>query len=180
MVKRFFSGFTTESEKSSSLKGYYQSVADLPLHNWIKCTDGDLTYCRIEGKGDKERDSQAWEMINDDYIKRNGLGKLKKKMLETMVKKANAELDFVITGERFKLTEIEIQEAKLEAMLKNAGNGMTINQTLIHLSKWIGHWLNDKDLKTQEYFDLLREYEKYNKPHKEAIKDRQRDGKKNK
>lgn len=109
-------------------------------------------------------DEKAWETIYDDYLKHNGIHKLKKKMLETMIKKANAELDFVLTGDRFKLTEIEIEEAKLQAMLDNRGKGTTINQTLIHLSKWIGHWLNDKILMTQEYFDLLSEFDKYNKP----------------
>ena len=109
-------------------------------------------------------DEKAWEVIYDDYIRINGLNKLKKKMLDTMIKKAHAELDFVITGERIKLTEIEIEESRLKAMLDNSGKGMTISQTLIHLSKWIGHWLNDKTLMTQEYFDLLREFDKYNKP----------------
>ena len=81
-----------------------------------------------------------------------------------MIEKAKAELDFCMTGDRFKLTKAEMEERKIETMLKNKGSGMTINQTLIHLSKWIGHWLNVKELKSQEYFDLLNEYEKFNKP----------------
>lgn len=109
-------------------------------------------------------DSKAWEMVYDDYIKINGLGKLYTKLLKTMIKKAKAELDFCISGDRFKLTQADIEEAKIQTMLKNKGNGMTINQTLVHLSKWIGHWLTIKELKTQEYFDLLNEFEKFNKP----------------
>tara|TARA_R110000751_G_scaffold76140_3_gene153212 strand:+ start:5715 stop:6119 length:405 start_codon:yes stop_codon:yes gene_type:complete len=130
----------------------------------VKCTDGDLTYCRKTSKGSPEMDSKAWEMVYDDYIKINGLGKLYTKLLKTMIKKAKAELDFCISGDRFKLTQADIEEAKIQTMLKNKGNGMTINQTLVHLSKWIGHWLTIKELKTQEYFDLLNEFEKFNKP----------------
>ena len=47
--------------------------------------------------------------------------------------------------------------------IKNKGSGITIEQTLVHLSKWIGHWLNTKTLKAKEYFNLVREFERYNK-----------------
>ena len=122
-------------------------------------------------------DEKAWETIYDDYLKLNGIEKMKKKILDIMVRKAHAELDFVITGDRFKLTEIEIEESKLEAIMNNRSDGTTINQTLIHLSKWIGHWLNDKILMTQEYFDLLKEFEKYNKAN--SVYKNKKHGKKN-
>ena len=80
-----------------------------------------------------------------------------------MIKKAEAELDFCLTGDRFKLTQAEIEQTALENMLKNAGNGSTIEQTLIHLSKWIGHWLKAVDISTKEYFTLLQELDRYNK-----------------
>jgi 23S rRNA G2445 N2-methylase RlmL len=137
----------------------------LPLHNWIKCSEGDITFCRVDSQeGSEQKDHEVWEMIYDDYIDKNGLNKMYEKMLSTMIKKASAELEYCITGDRFKLTEAEIQETKLETMLSNKGSGMTISQTLIHLSKWIGHWLNTKSISTQEYFNLLSEFEKQNKP----------------
>lgn len=154
----------TESERFSSLNLYYTNIRELPLDSWIRCTDGDLTKCRKGDKGNHKRDLIAWEMVYDDYLQINGLGKMYEKLLKTMIEKAKAELDFCITGDRFKLTKAEMEERKIETMLKNKGSGMTINQTLIHLSKWIGHWLNVKELKSQEYFDLLNEYEKFNKP----------------
>ena len=113
-------------------------------------------------------DSIAWEMVYDDYINKFGLGKLYKKLLEAMIRKAKAELDFCISGNRLKLTTAEIEEQRIETMMRNKGSGMTISQTLIHLSKWIGHWLNIKELKTQEYFDLLSEFEKHNKAQKDG------------
>jgi len=141
------------------------SIDVLPLHNWIKCSEGELIYCRIDSQvGSEKNDHHVWDVIYDDYLKKNGLNKMYEKMLKTMIKKAKAELEFCITGDRFKLTEAEMQETKLETMLSNKGSGMTISQTLIHLSKWIGHWLNPKNITTQEYFDLLSEFEKHNKP----------------
>ena len=51
-------------------------------------------------------------------------------------------------------------ETKLEQMLNNDGNGMTISTTLIHLSKWMNTWINVKTITTKEYFDLLKEFSK--------------------
>ena len=72
-------------------------------------------------------------------------------------------MDFVITGNRFKLTEIEIEETRLNAMLSNAGVGMSIDESLIYISKWMGTWLNVKQITTKEYFNLLEQYGKANK-----------------
>jgi len=80
-----------------------------------------------------------------------------------MKKKALLEVDYILTRERFKLTEIEMQIANLDAMMMNGGNGMTIEQSLIHLSKWMGSWINAKEISTKEYFNLMNEYGKENK-----------------
>ena len=80
-----------------------------------------------------------------------------------MKRKALIELDYVLTGDRFKLTEAEIESSKLNSMMVNGGNGMTIEQSLIHISKWIGQWINPKTITAREYFNLLKEYGKANK-----------------
>lgn len=152
--------------------GYYGHLSELPLHNWIQCTDGKLHYVRKGEKGNNSQDLEAWEKIYNDYLKEYGLSKTYKKMLEAIRKKALAELDFVITNDRFKLTEADIQESILSTMLKNKGNGMTIEKTLIHLSKWIGYWLKPKNISTKEYFDLLAEFEKMNKSQSDGEKDK--------
>lgn len=145
---------------------YYTSIENLPLANWIKCQEGELQYTRTGSKGNKKQDKEAWEKIYDEYIEQYGLGKVKIKLLKTMVKKAQAELDFCLTGDRFKLTQAEIEQTALENMMKNAGSGITIEQTLIHLSKWIGHWLKAVDISTKEYFTLIQELDRYNKANK--------------
>lgn len=148
--------------KSNSEK-YYQNIDELPLYNWIKCSEGNLTYVRRTNKGDEQNDAIAWEKIYDSYIAEFGLGEAYKKMLKAMKDQAIKELEYCITGDRFKLTEAEIESAKLQRMMANAGNGMSIEQSLIHISKWIGQWLNSKTITTREYFNLLREYGKANK-----------------
>lgn len=142
---------------------YYEGIEELPLFNWIKCTSNDLTFVRKDKKGTEQEDIEAWERIYDSYIAEYGLNEVYKKLLNAMKKKALLEVDYILTRERFKLTEIEMQIANLDAMMMNGGNGMTIEQSLIHLSKWLGSWINAKDISTKEYFNLMSEYGKENK-----------------
>jgi hypothetical protein len=138
---------------------------EFPLYNWIKCQDGELIYCRREiGTNiEIELDVDAWNKLYDSYIKRFGLGKLYKRMLSVMKEKALIECDFTISRDRFKLTQIEIKEAELNSMLNNRGQGMTIEQTLIYLGKWLGYRLNPKEINVIEYYNILDEYGKANK-----------------
>lgn len=135
----------------------------MPLYNWIKCNEGKIEFTRISDEGNPEMDVITWEIIYNDYLKEFGLTETYKRMLNAMRKKAILELDFVLTGDRFKLTEIEIEETRLNAMLQNAGNGMTIEESLIYISKWLGTWLNVKNITVREYFNLLEQYGKANK-----------------
>lgn len=83
-------------------------------------------------------------------------------MLDAMKRKALEEIEYVLTQDRFKLTIIEVEEKKLESMIKNAGNGIDIRESLIYLSKWMGQWINPKQITTEDFFNLQKQYERYN------------------
>ena len=159
------SNLSKNSKKNTTLNhfDYYEDIDELPLSNWIKCTSNELSYVRKGKEGNEESDIEAWQKIYDSYILEYGLSEMYKKLLNAMRKKALLEVDFIITRERFKLTEIEMQIANLDAMLMNKGSGVTIEQSLIHLSKWLGSWVNVKTITTREYFNLMEEYGKENK-----------------
>lgn len=110
-----------------------------------------------------DQDRITWDSLYDQYIKRYGLGKLYKRLLSVMKDKALIECDFVITRDRFKLTELEIKEAELKQMIETNNTGMTIEQAIIYLSKWIGYRLNPREITVTEYFNILSEYGKANK-----------------
>lgn len=153
----------SKEEQSLNIRGYYKSIDDLPLENWIKCNDGDITYVRKKNEeGTEEEDEYVWETIYDSYINEFGLGKVYKKMLDSMRKRAELELDYVITGDKFKQTLINMEINRLEQLIANAGVGMSIPETLIHLSRWMGSFINTKNITTREYFTLLKEYGKAN------------------
>lgn len=136
----------------------------MPLYNWIKCTESDNKEFVRKGKqGNKKNDNRAWTKIYDEYIKTYGLSKYYERLLNQYKKKALAELNYVISDDKFEFTRIEMETQKLERILKNGGKGSTIEQTLIHLSKWIGYWIKVKDISVKEFFDLSKEFERANK-----------------
>ncbi len=109
-----------------------------------------------------DQDLEQWNNIYDQYIEKYGLSELYKKLLETMREKALAELEFVTTGDNFKKTEISLLEEKLKTMVNNNGKGMTIDESLVHLSKWLGYRVDVFKTSVTEYFTLLNEYGKAN------------------
>lgn len=155
----------SSSDSSNTSAVYWASIYETPLHNWIKCTDGDLRFIRKSVDLETEitdQDLEQWNKIYDQYIEKYGLSELYKKLLETMREKALAELEFVTTGDNFKKTEIAILEEKLKTMVNNNGKGMTIDESLVHLSKWLGYRVDVFKTTVTEYFTLLNEYGKAN------------------
>lgn len=152
---------------------YYLTIDELPLWNWIKIMDGEIHFIRKNIlDGNEIADSIVFDELFDQYIAEFGLSKLHDKMLKAQKKRAMLELDFVITGNRFKLTEIDMQIQRINEMLKNAGSGMTIEQSLIHISKWMNSWINAKTITTREFFILTNEFERINKMETNASKTR--------
>ena len=135
----------------------------MKLYNWIKCTAGDLKFVRTGEIGTEENDKIVWDRIYDSYIQEFGLSPIYSKLLSAIKEKTLLELEYVITKERFKLTEIEISLAKLQSMMSNNGSGVTIEQALIHVSKWLGSWIDSKNITVRDYFNLMKEYGKANK-----------------
>lgn len=125
--------------------------------------DGKIEYCRKDlSSGNIQLDNQYWELIYDSYLVKFGLNKMHTKLIEVLKKKALLECEFVLTQDRFKLTMIEVEEQKLELMLKNAGTGVDIRESLIYISKWMGQWINPKQITTLDFFNLQKQYERYN------------------
>jgi hypothetical protein len=135
----------------------------MPLHNWIQCNNGDLSYLIIEGKISDEKLIEAWEKIYDQYLLRFGLNKKYERYLQAMVKRAQLQTDYVITKDKFKLTEIEIQNAKIANLEAHFGGGETIEVVLVYVSKWLGYRINTREISVLEYFVILDEYGKANK-----------------
>jgi hypothetical protein len=148
---------------SDTQERYYNSISELPLANWIQCNKGNIEFVRRGKSGDSYNDAVIWGKIFDSYIERFGLSPLLKRLYEVQKKKANYECEYIISRDDFKLTLISLEETKLQEMISNAGEGMDIQTTLVHLSKWLGYHLDENIITTEYYFNTLKQYGKENK-----------------
>lgn len=158
-------------------KLYYTSLGDLPLKNWVEIQKDDLTKTRRGKRGTPIEDGLAYEAINDEYLNRYGLDKYYTKLLKLLKTKALLEIDYILTGDRRKLTDIEIKEADLRQLLETKGTGLTIESSLVHISKFLGIWVNVNTISTLEYYDLLRELENYTKATSTKLNETKKNGK---
>lgn len=136
----------------------------MPLANWRKCISGDMTGVRIEGKkGNDKDDLIQWEMCYDSYISRFGLPTEYSEYLDLLKKKALAEIDFIQTGQRYKLNVIRHLQAGIDKRMLNDGEDKTdyYGSALTSLRKYLGFWIQDTVIKTEEFFETMEEYNKW-------------------
>jgi hypothetical protein len=139
---------------------FYKSIEDIPLFNWVKVNAGEMNFLLInkEDSTSNEELSEAWDILFDDYIEKRGLSKSYKQILNVMKKKAILECDYIVSGDLFKLTEIEIEEQNLKQLIGKDSVDMSVEKSLIILSKWIGYRLDWKIITLNEYYLILKEY----------------------
>ncbi len=116
-----------------------------------------------KGKGTQKEDLIHFKLIYNEYLKEFGLDKRYKKYLEIQRKKALLQAQYIISGDRFKLTEIEIEDTKLKDLEIHFGDGKSIEVILMHLGMHLGYKLDIKTTTVKEYFIILNEYGKSNK-----------------
>ena len=143
-------------------KRYYNSVDDIILDNWIQCHNGDLTKVRKGTKGNEHFDIEFWQIIQDDYILKFGLGDYLTEIMELQKDKAIAELDFIITENRKILNKIDQLESKIKTKLISNGESVEVEDILIYMSKYYGYPINKKNITVSEYFRMINIYTKDN------------------
>jgi hypothetical protein len=142
-------------------KSYYDSIEEMPLYNWHKCINGDYYYVRVDGKQhDLVECEKAFKSVYDTYMEKFGIDKKFKDQVDIIKKIAFLQCDYLITKDQFKLTQIEVENAKLEMFKKDTSNNVTLQTTLIYLSKWLGYRLDWKEVSVFEYYTLLEESSK--------------------
>jgi hypothetical protein len=151
----------SQSDFKLQSQDYFLDIDELPLWNWIQCTNGQKKFVRKDlKKGNEQKDNEVWSVIYDSYLNEFGLTAKHKKMLEAIKKQTQLQLEYVMTLDNFKLTQIQMQIEKMKSMVNNANSGMSIEQALVHVSKWLNQWLNSKTITTREWFNILKEYER--------------------
>lgn len=143
---------------------YYTSIEELPLYNWEKCQNGDLTYTRIDNEETSyELDMKSWEILNYEYMERFGISRHHRRYLELQKRLLLLQMEVLETGNRFLNNKIrQVTDEITNIFKEEKGKGMNIDQSLVYLSKFMGFRLDKRTMKTLEYFTLLNEYGKKN------------------
>ncbi len=142
---------------------YWESIKDMPLKNWIKCSDGEVQYVCKSGTTSLELCMDQWSKLYDEYLSFFGLGDRYEKYLNTQKDLAVLQAEYVIKKEKFTLTLIEIQKATLKNLENYFGNGQQIEVILLWLGKFMGFRIDPEKVSVMEYFTMLEEYGKANK-----------------
>lgn len=143
-----------------SSKKYYTELDDTPLYVWEKVLEGNYNFMLKDRKEKSTNDDViAFYRLYDKYLQKYGLSKQHQKYMDKLHDIVLLKLEYLETGDKFKLTQIEISKSQLKD-LKPKENGLTIGQQVIVLSKWMGQWIDKKKITVTEYKDLIAEYER--------------------
>jgi len=147
-------------------KKYYKSIKEISLYNWTQICSGDLKYILVNetdfDKNISQSDlEQAWNNLYDNFLKERGQTRHNLNLYRELKALTILTCDYIITGEQFKLTQIEIQNEKIE-LLKRNNTGISTEKSLVYLSKWLSYRLNWKEISVYEYYVILEEYGKAN------------------
>ena len=139
----------------------YDLIDEMPLFNWEQCINGNINYCRIDPKskfGNEKQDLKAWENLYDQYLKKFGLSSDHQRIIDLKNELALAQCDYCIDGNTFLLNRIRMLETDIKDILERSQQGMSIDQCLIVLSKWLKFHLDKKKITCTEFQNYLKAF----------------------
>jgi hypothetical protein len=146
------------------MRSYYDSIENMPLYNWEKCQNGDLTFCRVNNDETSEAlDGKAWEILNYEYMEIFGVSRHHRKYLELQKRKTMLELELIETGNRFLNNKIRQVSDEIQNVFRaDKDKQMTYDSSLIYLSKFMGFNQDKRTITVLRYFTMIQEYGKKN------------------
>lgn len=157
-MKRSKRRISSESEK------YYSSLDDLPLYNWLKCLKGEFQYINHEPTDTAtELDVERFTALEDEYLKRYELGKEMERYLRIKINLTRFRLTYIQTGDVNLLNQIAIELENLKKADPHRHNNMSTEEVLAILSKFVGNWIDPKNITVAGFRSLLDAYGRTNK-----------------
>jgi len=143
-------------------KIYYTSITDLPIWNWWQITKtGNLVYLFRKVSYDKEVYNlvSLWTDLHNQFLDKYGLSDSMKSVLKLKKKWIEKQANYIETGDRFNLTEIDMINAELNENMTNKSS-MSNEESIIYLEEKLGRELNPKNLSVSKYNDYINYYSK--------------------
>ncbi|PHR23551.1 MAG: hypothetical protein COA36_16605 [Desulfotalea sp.] len=152
MFKSLFSKSVKEPE-------YYESIFKLPIYNWFKAMDkNNLGFLRLDStfkptdKVDQDNSSTAvniWHSLINENYEEFGQDSTTLDILEQKRDIGMLEVEYVITKNKFLLTQIEIKKGKLTIF--DTDKEFDYNKEIGIISKCLGYPINPKEMSVYQY-----------------------------
>lgn len=147
---------------TSNKQGRFYSELDLfPLDRWEKCQGGDLRYINEDAQP-TEHDSERWVMMYNRYLEKFGIDEQLEKYLQIKEHLTKLRCAYIENPDDMLLNQIEIEQINLKELDPSKHDGMSIDQCLVHLSKWLGYHVKKSGISIVEFRNLLEEYARAN------------------
>lgn len=159
-LQNFASLFAIRTLKKSNQS--YSTIDDFPLYNWEKCQSGDMRYVNRDAKSTKY-DEIIWLKLYNEYLERFGIGEGLEYFLKLKIHLVKLRLQFIQTNDLFLLNQIKVAEAQMISADPSKLQGMTTQQCLVHLSKWMGTIVRAKEITIVEFKEMFEEYARSSK-----------------
>ena len=129
----------------------------MPLYNWQECEKGNIKFVNKDHVS-RQNDIEIWSTLYNQYLERFGLGADLSEIIRLKKKLIALRCSYIINGNKKILNQIAIDEANLLKLEGLSVNGLTMDETLVYLSKWLGYRLDKKVITIVEYKTLVDEY----------------------
>ena len=151
---------TKKSNKESKPLDCFRSIEDLPIKAWFNIhKTGDYRLLMKEvvtiDANDFQKLFDVWNSIYNQYIEMFGLSEEFLADLNNQIELANYKAEFIITGDRYFLTLIKIEEAKIAVDKSENDKPFELEILLAKMSKYYGFKLESKELTVVQYYSYL-------------------------
>lgn len=137
-------------------KDYFNSIEELPIWNWWKVSEtGSLSYLRKDGNYNKDcYPFDNWLNIQNEYLEIFGRTSQHQSFIRLKKKWIEKKADYIITDNRFCLTELDIIESDLSEVTNTNGNTKK-EETIIFLEQKLGREIDPKNISVKKYYDYI-------------------------
>ena len=138
-------------------KKYYIYLDELPIWNWHKIANtGNLIYLHKDNDYSKTDYSlvEIWDKLQDEYLEEFGITNEFRAMLVLKKRWINIKSNFLLTGDRFLLNELD----EIEIDLKDTSESKVISDkddTLIMMEQQMGFPIDEKKMSVKKYYKTI-------------------------
>ena len=143
-------------------KEYFNSIEELPIWNWWKIAEtGNLIYLHKDSDY-KENDYsivKIWDALQDEYLNEFGITEDFREMLSLKKKWIIKKSEYLLTGDRFILNDIDRIESEIDSSTSNISM-VKKDDTVIMLEEKLSFPLDPKKMSVKKYYSYINYYSK--------------------